>query len=100
MSRPFAKFVFYSLSKLGVTTKWKQTVWNEIRWRFNYSIINICYCHSHITLSGVFMTTEDIVQEVLNEHFLNCRDHIEDADHYLIRICNKWRSEPRESYTQ
>ena len=31
------------------------------------------------------MAAEDIVQEVLNHHFLNSRDHIENPDHYLIR---------------
>ena len=36
-------------------------------------------------VTGDFMAAEDIVQEVLNHHFLNSRDHIENPDHYLIR---------------
>ncbi|HET6541319.1 MAG TPA: sigma factor-like helix-turn-helix DNA-binding protein, partial [Chryseolinea sp.] len=36
-------------------------------------------------VTGDFMAAEDIVQEVLNQHFLNSRDHIENPDHYLIR---------------
>ena len=36
-------------------------------------------------VTGDFMAAEDIVQDVLNHHFLNSRDHIENPDHYLIR---------------
>jgi DNA-directed RNA polymerase specialized sigma24 family protein len=36
-------------------------------------------------VTGDFMAAEDIVQDVLNQHFLNSRDHIENPDHYLIR---------------
>jgi RNA polymerase sigma factor (sigma-70 family) len=36
-------------------------------------------------ITGDFMAAEDVVQEVLNQHFLNSREHIENPDHYLIR---------------
>ncbi|HYI78386.1 MAG TPA: sigma factor-like helix-turn-helix DNA-binding protein [Chryseolinea sp.] len=36
-------------------------------------------------VTGDFMAAEDIVQEVLNHHFLNSKEHIENPDHYLIR---------------
>ena len=36
-------------------------------------------------VTGDFMAAEDIVQDVLNHHLLNSRDHIENPDHYLIR---------------
>jgi RNA polymerase sigma factor (sigma-70 family) len=36
-------------------------------------------------VTGDFMAAEDIVQEVLNHHFLNSNEHIENPDHYLIR---------------
>jgi len=36
-------------------------------------------------VTGDFMAAEDVVQDVLNHHFLNSRDHIENPDHYLIR---------------
>ncbi|HEX6226252.1 MAG TPA: sigma-70 family RNA polymerase sigma factor [Chryseolinea sp.] len=36
-------------------------------------------------ITGDFMAAEDVVQEVLNHHFLNPAEHIEKPDHYLIR---------------
>lgn len=34
---------------------------------------------------GDFMEAEDIVQEVLNHHFLTAPQHIDNPDHYLVR---------------
>ena len=36
-------------------------------------------------ITGDFMAAEDVVQEVLNHHFLSPAEHIEKPDHYLIR---------------
>src|SRR6188768_64254 len=41
-------------------------------------------------ITGDFMAAEDIVQDVLNHHFLNATEHIDNVDHYLIKsVINK-----------
>ena len=41
-------------------------------------------------ITGDFMAAEDIVQDVLNHHFLNSNEHIDNINHYLVRsVINK-----------